>query len=188
MNFPGHIRGAIVAGAAVGTLAIASGQVELDAQAFDEFVRNPLAEGPVRKLCGLMLLAWFMGLFPDLDTGSTPRKYYFHGILVVLVALYLVNELQLLAFVAMAALAPMLHKHRGWTHWWITPWLLSAAFALALEYLRARDSWFFGFDWRNAWEWWLENWIYAAAFVIGHYTHLILDSKLVKKLTPGKDD
>ncbi|MEQ9366551.1 MAG: metal-dependent hydrolase [Leptospirales bacterium] len=187
MNFPQHIKGAVLAGAAVGVLAIASGQVDVEADSLAEFVRNPLAEGPFRKLFGLCILAWFMGLFPDLDTGSTPRKFYFHGVIVILAALYIVSELRLLAFVAIASLAPMLHKHRGWTHWLITPWLLSALLALALEYLRARDSWFFGFDWWDALEWWLRNWIYTAAFVIGHYTHLLLDSKLAKLVGPKTD-
>ena len=187
MNFPQHIKGAVLAGVAVGTLAIVTGQVEVENDSLAEFVRNPLAEGPIRKLVGICVLAWFMGLFPDLDTGSTPRKYYFHGVIVLLACLYIVSELQLLAFVAIAALTPMLHKHRGWTHWLITPWLLSALFALAIEYLRARDSWFFGFDWSNALEWWLENWIYAAAFVIGHYTHLLLDSRLAR-LVGGKPE
>ena len=185
MNFPQHIKGAILAGAAVGVLAVASGQVEMETDSLAQFVQNPLAEGPVRKLVGLFFLAWFMALFPDLDTGSTPRKYYFHGIVFILTALYIVSELQLLAFIAIISLTPMLHKHRGWTHWLITPWVLSALLALAGEYLRARDSWFFGFDWGNALEWWLTNWIYTVAFVFGHYAHLLLDSRLAKVVRGG---
>ncbi len=188
MNFPGHIKGAIVAGAVVGTVAVASGQVELSAAALEEFVRDPRADTPFRKFFGVILLAWFMGLFPDLDTGSTPRKHYFRWLLGLFTILFLLRDLELLGFMAIFSVLPMLGKHRGWTHWWITPWVLSAALAVLIEYLRVRNAsslWIFffgGFSLGNAFDWWLKNWIYAFAFVVGHWTHLILDTEWIKSV------
>lgn len=185
MNFPQHIQGAIVAGVAVGALAVVTGQVEPTMAELEEFVRNPMEEGgDLRRLLSAAFLAWFMGLFPDLDTGSTPQKYYFRIMFVFLIGLYIMGDLEILALVSIAGFAPMLHKHRGWTHWLITPWVFGFLIAVTHEYLRARDSWFWGFELENAFEWWTENWIYTAACVIGHYTHLLLDSRMMRRFKP----
>ena len=195
MNFPGHIKGAIIAGVAVGALAIASGHVELELSSLEDFIRNPVGtvdhnpmsdfgKNPMRDFLGLIFLSWFMALFPDLDTGSTPRKHYFRWILAIFCMLYIIGDLEFLAFVAIFSVTPLLHRHRGWTHWLVTPWILSILFAFALEYLRARDAIFFNtsFSFSNVFEFLWERWIFPAAFVIGHWTHLALDSEWIKKM------
>ena len=186
MNFPQHIKGAMVAGIAVGSLAIISGQADVSAASLEAFVREPQADTEFRRFLGIVFLSWFMALFPDLDTGSTPRKHYFRWVFALLVLLFILRDLQLMGILAIAAVAPMLHKHRGWTHWYVTPWLLAFGMAILIEYLSVREaSWltillFGGFSFGNVFDWLTTNWIYTAAFVIGHYTHLMLDSEWIK--------
>jgi len=188
MNFPQHVKGAALAGAVVGALALASGQADIDARAVEEFFRQPQKPNEARKLLSIIILTWFMGLFPDLDTGSTPRKHYFRWVFGLSLFLFILRDLQMLGFIAVFSMTPMLGKHRGWTHWIITPWVLALMLSVLLEYLRVREaSWFTillfgGFSMENVLEWLLKNWIYPAAFVIGHYMHLLLDSEWIKKV------
>ena len=188
MNFPQHVKGAALAGVIVGAAALAGGQADINARVVEEFFRHPQNPNELRRLLGIVILAWFMGLFPDLDTGSTPRKHYFRWVFGLSLLLFILRDLELLGFLAIFAMTPLLGKHRGWTHWFVTPWVLAFMLSILLEYLRVRDaSWFTillfgGFSMGNVLEWLAKNWIYPVAFVVGHYTHLILDSEWIKRV------
>lgn len=160
-------------------LAIFSGQVTLGEKSLAVFFRNPAADSDCRTLVIVMFLAWAMALFPDVDTESRPRKYFHRAAFGVMSGLLFLNELEVLALVALGVIAPMLHKHRGWTHHWLTPWVLAVFFAVGWEYTRAKNAWFFGFSWESTLSFFTDRWIFAAAIILGHYTHLLLDSRIV---------
>ncbi len=163
-------------------LAIFSGQVTLGEKSLVVFLRNPAADGDFRTFVIVIFLTGAMALFPDVDTESRPRKYFHRVAFGVMGGLLFLNELEVLALLALAVMAPMLHKHRGWTHHWLTPWGLAALFAVVWEYLRTKNAGFSGYSWENALSFLADRWIFAAAIVLGHYTHLLLDSRLVARV------
>jgi len=170
-----------VSAAGVGLLAVFSGQVELSLRTIETFVHHPLRDGDFRTLLVVVSFAWLMAVFPDIDIDSKPRKYFYRAVFVGFGLLFMLQAYQMLAILALAAFIPLLHKHRGWTHWRITPWIFAVIFAITWEYFRAKNSWFSGFSWGNVLKFMVEHWIFTASFVIGHYTHLILDSTFVRK-------
>ena len=180
MNFRGHFVGGAVAGAAAGALMLVSGYSGLGGAGTAEALAGSNEAGA--HLVGVMLTAWFMALFPDLDTASIPQRWFLRGMFALLIAALAWGRLDLFVLLAFAALLPLIHRHRGWTHWRITPWVIPLFLASIHEYLRAQSSWFLGFSWENVWEFLGRYWIYVAASVLGHYTHLLLDSRRVKWL------
>ena len=130
----------------------------------------------------MFAVAWLMALFPDLDTASLPQRWYLRGMFLALLISLLLGRMDLFVSLALLALAPLLHKHRGWTHWKITPWLLAPLLGAAQEVQRASDSWFSRFAWGNVTVFLQDYWPFVLACVLGHYTHLILDSRRIRWL------
>ncbi|MGK5094683.1 hypothetical protein WDW89_22065 [Deltaproteobacteria bacterium TL4] len=183
MNFSGHFAGGIVAGGGITLVAIASQAVVLNAETLNQLVNNPLnAHNSIVVWMGLFLTTVFMSLFPDLDTGSIPQRWFFRIVFILLIFLYFKKWMDIFAVVAFSALLPVVHKHRGWTHWKITPWLIALFLGIILEYFRAKASWFQGFSWGNVEGLLRKYWLYVVACITGHYTHLLLDSRHVKWL------
>ena len=156
-------------------MAIAGGQVELSADKLIEFANHPLHDGDVRTLLICIAFTWFMALFPDVDTESRPRKMFHRAAFVAITILWYFNAYDLMALFALVAIAPLLHKHRGWTHARLTPWFFALIFAVAWEYARVQQGWFRSFSWENVLDFLTLRWIFVAAIIAGHYTHLFLD-------------
>ncbi len=170
-----------MAAGGVGLLAVFSGQVKLSLYALQDFIRHPLGDGDFQNLLVVVIFTWFMAVFPDVDIDSKPRKYFYRAVFVGFVFLFILQAHRLLAILGLIAIMPLLHKHRGWTHWRITPWVFAIIFAIIWEYFRAKNAWFSGFSWKNVIKFLFEHWIFTASFVVGHYTHLLLDSKIIHK-------
>jgi len=179
MQFKGHLAGAIAAGTLSAALAALAGTPEdgtvggLGLESWPGAGLLP-PEIMIPGLC--FALAGAMALFPDLDIGSIPQRWYLRAMFVALVSAWWVDSPQVFTWLAFAALLPMLHRHRGWTHWPPTPWLIAAAMIWMLE-SPSPPLWasrhFSGAEipWRL--------WEYRAlifACVAGHYTHLLLDA------------
>lgn len=182
MNFSGHLKGGLVAGTVTVALALGTGYTEVDVAALEGLVTAPLDSGPFRTLVGLFLSTGFMALFPDLDVGSIPQRWFLRIMFALLLLVHLAGRADLFAVMAFATLLPMLHKHRGWTHWKITPWAVALFLAVVHEVFRARAAWFGDFAWANVGEFLGDYWLYVLGAVLGHYTHLLLDMRKVRWL------
>lgn len=177
MHFKGHLAGGVVTGAAMAVLATVAVEDAADMSGGLGWL-GPRAV--VAAAC--FAIALLMALFPDLDTASLPQRWVLRGMFLAMIGAFLAEAWPLFAVLAFAALLPALHRHRGWTHWRITPWLVAGFLATAYEYHRASASWFGRFDWEGVAELLGRHWVFVAACVAGHYTHLLLDARSVRGL------
>ena len=97
-NFRVHLAGAVCAGLAVSVVAC--------------FFIKPT---PIVFL-QLFSIALFFGLFPDLDTDSIPRRWFYRFIVLWLLYLALLHKYELATRIALVSMLPLLSHHRGWTH------------------------------------------------------------------------
>ena len=187
MNFVGHAVGGVAAGAAAmllaGTLASVPGVAEVGGDTLTDM--DLLDSGAY--LVGSFCTAFLMALFPDLDTASIPQRWYMRVLLLAMLWALWSERMALFTVLALAAPLPMLHKHRGWTHWPITPWLVALALATAHEYVATHDAGilmrlFHRFSWESVGESLLTYWPFVVAAVLGHYTHLLLDGRMLRGL------
>ena len=183
MNFQAHLQGGLVAGSIAVGVALGTGYAEWQSDAWQRFLDQPLDFGqPISLLLSLFVTAVFMALFPDLDTTSVPQRWFFRAMFVMLAILYFQKELEVFCLLAFVTLLPVMHKHRGWTHWKVTPWLVALFLAIIWEYFRVQDTWRDRFSWENVWAALHSSWAFVFACVLGHYTHLLLDSRRIRLL------
>ena len=127
-----------------------------------------------------------MALFPDLDTASIPQRWFlrllFGGILVA----WALQAQRMAVVLALAAMLPLLHRHRGWTHWMVTPWVVGVILAAGLEALHGGNLWTSGGFWRELGAFLESYWAIVFSCVSGHYTHLFLDAKFYRRLNPTR--
>jgi hypothetical protein len=113
----------------------------------------------------------FFSLFPDVDTDSVPRRWFYRGVLVVLLYLAWSGAWVEATLVSGLAMLPLVDHHRGWTHGRFVPLLLAASVCAGL-------LWWDG--WTPAGPVLLDiltppRLSFVAAAAIGWYTHLLLD-------------
>ena len=112
-------------------------------------------------LAALFCTAVAAALFPDVDTSSKGRQF-FYGILAGVDIVLMVNEqYQWAAVVGFCAMLPALGNHRGWTHTW-TAALLTPLFILCIPFV------FCDFSWQTLLPYYL-------AALLGYSSHLVLD-------------
>ena len=174
MNFKGHLYGGLAAGAT----GIAIGASLGGLPRLGTIQLHPLGDSEITWILTFGM-GLFMGLFPDLDVASKPQRWYFRFALLLLLFLFHLEEWLLLSFLAGFSFLPLLHQHRGWTHQLWAPWLLCFGCLWMMEVYRAEQSWFFGFSWDNLSHPLQQGWPWLLSGILGHYTHLLLDSKLV---------
>ena len=177
MNFKGHFVGGIIAGVASVSIAVISGYA---ISASDYSLDRTISENML-VLSKIWSVAFFMALFPDLDTSSIPQRWSYRIILLMLLYFLIEKKMDYFVVTAIISVLPLIDKHRGWTHWKITPWIISIAFAIILEYYRSNSNWFSSYRWKNVVNTLEYYWIYIIASAIGHYTHLILDSHRLRR-------
>ena len=108
--------------------------------------------------CGLS--TFLFALFPDIDTKSTPSKYFYGGLIVVLSVMFYYKTHIAAHIISIIALVPQITKHRGFFHNKLTG-LLIPAYSFLLVYFNYIDIQF-------------AIPLYVAG-VTGYYTHLLLD-------------
>jgi hypothetical protein len=183
MNFQAHLQGGLVAGSIAVSVALGTGYAEWHNDAWQRFLDSPLNfEQPISLLLSLFVTALFMALFPDLDTTSVPQRWFFRGMFILLAILYFQKELEIFCLLAFVTLLPVMHKHRGWTHWKVTPWLVALFLAIIWEHFRVQDTMRERFSWENVWGTLYGSRAFVFACVLGHYTHLLLDSRRIRLL------
>ena len=94
----------------------------------------------------------------------------------------------LFVIIAFCALLPVLHQHRGWTHWKITPWVVAVFLAIVQEYFLSQQRWYKGFEWGNVIDLLKSYWLFVLACVCGHYMHLFLDARTMSWLKFIRND
>lgn len=179
MRFRGHLIGGITTGIAVCGLAVFTGTVHLRSDRLSRWLVDqplPLDNG-IATLAGIFLITVTMSLFPDLDGASIPQRWFFRLVFGCLVAFLFLNRMDLFAAVALISLLPLLHRHRGWTHSWLTPIIIALAAALLIGYLRGQQPWLRHLSLSSLTQFIGDGWIYILACITGHYTHLLLDSR-----------
>lgn len=178
MNFKGHVVGGIASATLLGMAVSALDPDPFWGEKTTNFSGFSIVffQG-VSLRVDIFILTLFMSLFPDLDTASISQRWFFRLCFVSMGVLLYYRAMDVFIIVAFTALLPLLHKHRGWTHWKITPWILAFSFMIILEYFRSKTVWFSAFSWKNVWNMVLENVAFISATVLGHYTHLFLDSR-----------
>ncbi|MBM3264165.1 MAG: biotin transporter BioY [candidate division Zixibacteria bacterium] len=78
----------------------------------------------------LIAVGLLSACFPDIDIGSTSQRLFYR--LMLLLDLYLLCErnYRAAALLGLAAILPVIDKHRGWTHTWLAALLVPAVFFL----------------------------------------------------------
>ena len=182
MNFAGHAAGGLAAGVAALGLAAAGEMAGLTHALPTLAGGGATAWGPGALLGGCFAVAFAMALFPDLDTASIPQRWYLRGLVLAMVLCLAEGARALFTVLAFAAPLPMLHKHRGWTHWPAAPWAIAVLLASAHEYVATEAAWFTRFSWGGVLDSLGAYWPFVLAAVLGHHTHLLLDGRLFRGL------
>ncbi|WP_300157734.1 metal-dependent hydrolase [Solidesulfovibrio sp.] len=103
------------------------------------------------------------GLFPDVDTDSKGRRFFYGAALVVDAVLIFREQYRVAAVLGFCALLPAIGSHRGWTQSWWAALLIPGSVLLAPMLL-------LGLPWKPFFPYYL-------ATVLGYFSHLLLDRK-----------
>lgn len=165
-GYKGHIAGAIVCnGVYVGALVAAPASVL--ASTHNLVSRTELT-------IGLFVIAILFGLFPDIDTNSKGQNIFYGLALIADIFLIFNGRLEAAAYLGLAAMAPAIGHHRGWTHSKLAMILIPSPIII-VPYLR------------NIHFWNIALIVYGAA-VVGYFSHLLFDGKITKYIhVKGKE-
>jgi membrane-bound metal-dependent hydrolase YbcI (DUF457 family) len=147
-NFKGHKRGAIVIASIIGMSSI----IAMSFSMINEIDPIYLLISPI--------IAFLFALFPDLDTKSTPSKYFYRLLLIYLIVSFYYGEHYISHIIATISIIPQILKHRG---------ILHSIFAAIILPAVVWYPFYIGIY--N----WYEALILYLAGVLGYITHLILD-------------
>ena len=183
MNHSGHVVGGVLTGGAVCYLASATGNAEFSWEALREITESPLSPTQNTKtVFGLFTTTLFMALFPDLDIQSVSQRWFYRIVFVLLGVMHFTGRQELFVIVAFCAVLPVLHQHRGWTHWKVTPWVIALFLAVVQEHFLAQERINGEFALDNVLELLQHYWLFVVACVAGHYMHLFLDARSMRWL------
>ena len=178
MNFGGHAAGGLLSSAAFvggmhffGALSL-DGPWLVEREGASRPAENAVLAVQVFALC------FSMSLFPDLDTDSIFRRWFYRALLVAGFLLIWRDRPELAAWLLMAGLFPLLDKHRGWTHWKISPLITSLSLPFLVG-LHLAEGWQGVVELgRDYWAHFKRLFPFVSAIFFGHATHLLLDSSL----------
>ena len=162
MNFKGHLCSGVIVG-----IGMAVGATRLGYIGSDDLTKQVAVSGT----------ALFFALFPDLDTSSVPQRWFFRIVFFALLYLGWTGRYELATLVGIASLLPLLDHHRGWTHWKISPLVVSLLLGAVYEYWVMRHAFVGEFAWGNVRVLIEGHWVFLAACITGWYTHLLLDGQ-----------
>ncbi|EFL49727.1 membrane-bound metal-dependent hydrolase [Solidesulfovibrio fructosivorans JJ]] len=112
-------------------------------------------------MAGLGFFAILGGLFPDVDTDSTGRRFFYGAALLADAILIVRQQYRYAAVLGFCGLLPAIGSHRGWTHTWWAALLVPCTILLGPMLL-------LGMPWRPFLP-------YYIAAVLGYFSHLLLD-------------
>ncbi len=182
MNYPGHLRGAWIAGLVSVGAGFFTGFVPLPDPTWQSMIHG---DWYVTAFT-LFVVAFGMALYPDVDTASIPSRKMVQMALGTLVLCYLFQRWNLMFVVALMALLPKAFGHRKWTHHLATPWVLAVVFILGNEWVNNNLSFFDVHVASRTMGMLSENLMVVFAAVLGHYIHLVLDSRICRFFVSGR--
>ena len=162
MNFKRHLTSGVVVGVGIAAGAVYYGYIDGD---------------DLQTQVAVAGTALFFALFPDLDTSSVPQRWFFRLVFCGMLVLGWTERYELATLVGILSLLPLLDHHRGWTHWKVSPLVVSLLLGATYEYWLARNAFVGEFDWANVRTLIQGHWIFLCACIIGWYTHLLLDGR-----------
>ncbi len=120
---------------------------------------------------GVAATVLFFSLFPDVDTDSVPRRWFYRGVLALLLYLAWSGWWIEATVVAGLSMLPLVDHHRGWTHGRFVPLLLPAVLCVGLLWWEGADATGPGVSAVLT----PLRLTFVGAAVSGWYTHLLLD-------------
>ncbi|MCF6157716.1 MAG: hypothetical protein E3K32_03895 [wastewater metagenome] len=165
MNFKGHITGGIVSGT---ILASAT------------FLLKDFFGGadPLQSVLSIFGITVFFSLFPDVDIGSVLQRWFYRAIFIILLYLGYQKQYELATLIAIIALTPILHHHRGWTHSYIAAFFVPVSLACLYEYILIKDHQSYTWSTRQIYGYMQDHMWVIIACIFGWCTHLLLDSQI----------
>lgn len=157
-GYKGHIGGAV----AVNTVFV--GALSAAPQPILDNTNYILSD--TQLLTGLFVVAILFGLFPDVDTNSKGQDLFFAIALIADILLILDGRMEAAAYLGLLAMAPIVGKHRGWTHSKLAMLLVPLPIII-VPYLYNPSLWDTAIL------------VYGAA-VAGYFSHLLLDGKITR--------
>ena len=151
MNFKGHFCGGLIT-AIIGVSTIVA-------------TLDSLPHSTYAILFGLIL---FFSLFPDLDVGSIPQRWFYRIVFICLCYVFFIEKYKLGLLLAIFSYLPILHKHRGFTHWKITSITVPIIMALLIEYILTGKLLYYV-------DFFEKYWLFISACTLGWWIHLFLD-------------
>ena len=163
MNFKGHLAGGIIVGCVVSSVA------------------THLSAVPALLALKVFLLTVGFSLYPDLDVSSIPQRWFFRGILVLLLFLVVSKYFRIASIIAIVAVLPLISKHRGWTHSVWSAILFPIFLFIGYQHLFVMKI---GFDMKYFYKMHkllsINFWLVLSCS-LGWLTHIYLDKLLFKK-------
>jgi uncharacterized metal-binding protein len=154
MNFKGHSIGGVVTASSITGVAMFLGKLK----------ELSLFEPNFLILWGI---TYGFSLYPDVDTKSTPQKIYFRILFVLCSFLIYFKMFEICSVVLLFSTLPLLFKHRGFTHWWLSalilPFLCFALFEFFVLGNVISEMFLLKYGW------------YIIGGTLGWLTHLVLD-------------
>lgn len=159
-GYKGHIAGAVACcGAYVVGASLLPGEVlEQTGGLFSDW----------QFVAGLFVVSMLFGLWPDIDTNSKGQDIFFGAGFLLDIILIWQGYIEAAAYLGLLAMTPIVGKHRGWTHSKISMFLVPLPIVIV------------SFLYRDAIVP-ATLMIYGAALV-GYFSHLLLDGKIVKSI------
>jgi len=121
-------------------------------------------------------------LLPDIDTASIPQRWFYRISLFALGYLYWVEAFLGLFGLSVFLVLPILGRHRGWTHSKVILPVLFAALLWGYQWSQLARSSFLSPSFMDAVSLYPNILPYLLAAFLGHWTHLVLDSKYLRFL------
>ncbi len=157
-GYKGHLAGSVTLGAAYAAV--------IDSTYTKVIADKPQFLAKPQLLVALVVVSILFGLWPDVDTNSKGQDVFYGLAFAADVGLILTHRIEAAAILGLLSMTPTIGKHRGWTHSKLAMFGVPAAiFLLPLLYRPdlLRLSWL----------------LYGAA-VVGYFSHLLLDGKIVR--------
>lgn len=118
-------------------------------------------------LAGLAVIGMLFGLFPDVDTNSRGQDIFYWAIFALDILLIWIGRIEAAAYLGLLAMAPIVGKHRGWTH---KKWamLIVPLPIVLVPYVYNQDNLPLAL-------------LFYGAAVTGYFSHLLLDGLIWRK-------
>ncbi len=117
-------------------------------------------------VAGLFVLAMLMALFPDIDTNSKGQDLFFGIAFAAMILLVATGRFEAASYLGLLCMTPIIGKHRGWTHNKLSIFLVPAPI-IVIPYINSAQILTTALI------------LYGAA-VVGYFSHLLLDGRIVK--------